>query len=384
MPNVAQQKVLVGLSGGMGSAITAALLKNQGYDVVALHVSLKTKGVSKFDHLGFKCLTLSDATRARKFCERLDVPFHEIDGSDHFEHQVIDNLVHEYLSCRYPNPCIKCHTGLKLRLLFEKADELDCPLIATGHYTQIHHEVSTGLARVYKAIDSKKDQSYLLFELVQEQLKRLLMPMGNLQTTMVRRLAVELGMDPELHTENAQTHCFNHHPGRGQFIDSRSTKEFREPGSIKITDGTTVGHHMGLHRHEIGQHQGLHLTVKDTEKYYVIDKRKVDNVLVVGYKEQLYTDELVVESTNWLRTMNSIHDIHCSALLDPERSTVPCVVAHYAFGYATVRFEEGQRAINPGQPILFYDDTELLGGAYVRKTIPHDDQAEAKDKKGAY
>src|SRR5687767_608710 len=177
------------MSGGVDSSVAAALLKSQGYDVIGVHMQLWDHGNANVERFGGRCCSLVDSNDARRVCDKLDIPYFVINGEDVFKEKVVDYFVHEYLQSRTPNPCVQCNNQIKFSFLFQKADELECEFVATGHYAQVVYNPAIDSARLLKAADAQKDQTYFLFGLTQKALKRTMMPLGGLNKMMVRRLA---------------------------------------------------------------------------------------------------------------------------------------------------------------------------------------------------
>ena len=350
------KKVLVGMSGGVDSAVTAALLRTQGYDVIGAHLELSTEFKGR-------CSTYHQAADAKKICEKLDVPFHAFDARDVFQSKVEDYFVHEYLQQRTPNPCVQCNKEIKFGYLLEKADELGCELIATGHYARVVHDEVTGKAQLLKAADLKKDQSYSLFALNQAILKRVLMPLGGIGQAMVKKLAMEFELEKDNPT-SGQEICFGGQAGYAEFIDQRSAVGFRPRGTIRTMSGEILGDHWGLHHYMIGQ-TNLPLAVKEPEKYFVVGFEMSNQGLIVGGPEFLLQKELLASRATWLREIYGVRGIRCHARISPSNPEAACRVTAFENGYVHVGFEEAQVAIRPGQAIVFYEGDEVLGGAFI-------------------
>jgi len=357
------------MSGGVDSSVTAALLKNQGYEVIGVHMRLWNDGKENADRFGGRCCSLVDSNDARRVCDRLDIPYYVLDTEEVFKEQVVDYFVHEYLQNRTPNPCVQCNSEIKFSHLFKKADELGCYWVATGHYAQVIQDSISKIARLHKAVDPQKDQSYFLFGLTQKALTRTLMPLGGLSKVMVRKLADQFSL-VNANKPDSQEICFIGDEGYKKFIEDRAAPKFRPGGMIKTLSGNVMGSHEGLFRFTIGQKKGLDLKgVKEGEEWFVVATDSKDNTVYVGAESDLYQRELFASKLNWIHPLSELKGIRCQAKIRSRSEPSNCIVTSFENHTVHVEFEEPQRAITPGQSIVFYRDDEVLGGAFIDRVV---------------
>lgn len=343
-------RALVAMSGGVDSSVAAAMLVEEGHEVIGVTLKLWQGPNGEAPTAG--CCTVSDSEDARRVAAQLDIPYYVLDYTDDFSDGVVDRFLADYVSGRTPNPCVECNRTVKFDRLVDQMRDFECDVMVTGHYART--EFSDGRWRLLRGVDSGKDQSYVLSMLTQSQLEKVRFPVGGIDKSETRRIAAEL----ELRTadkRDSQDICFVGSGDYRLFIRSQAP-EVERPGPIVDESGTVVGEHRGIVDVTIGQRRGLNVAVG--EPRYVTDIVPSTNTVVVGRREQLARTEVV------LREMTSVSGRPLPRLvLAQYRAHGDAVPATVVDGI--LRFEEPQYAVAAGQTIAFYDGDEVLGGAII-------------------
>ncbi len=344
-----KKRVAVAMSGGVDSSVAAAILKNQGYQVFGITMLL----YSDYSH--------KVAEQARRVAERLAIPHYVIDFRESFSQQVIVPFCNEYVQGRTPNPCINCNHYVKFGALLNKSSDLGADFMATGHYARV--ESSQYGYHLLKGIDRTKDQSYFLYTLGQEQLEHLLLPLGHLNKAEVKRIALEMGLADAIRYES-QDICFIPDNNLHSFIREHISSQ---PGDIIDTKGNILGRHKGLAYYTVGQRQGLRLT--SNKRLYVLRLEAESNKLIVGSQDQLFTSQLFASHLSWISGKAPEKTDNITAKV---RYKSPEVGAKLYLNKNTVEvyFAQPQRAIAPGQSIVFYRGKEVLGGGIIEYSEP--------------
>ena len=366
-------KVVVAMSGGVDSSVTAALLQLQGYDVIGM--SIQTFDNAKEDKDRFdSCCSISDMNDARRVCETLGVPFFVINAVDAFESRVIDHFVSEYLQARTPNPCVLCNNHIKFDFLLERALEIGADYVATGHYAKVLKDDDTGRYSLMRAVDEQKDQSYYLFGLTQEQLKRTLMPLGDLRKIQVRKLAQEFGLLRVSKKPDSQEICFVGSEGYAKFIEKKVGTSVFVPGVFRLPEGETLGAHQGVHHFTVGQRKGLPAEVTQGAQklgyggeIYVSAIDPKSGVVTLGHDASLFKKALVATDFNWMAGGDFSKDRKVIARIRSRHEGAPATVRLFAGNKVAVEFDEAQRAITPGQAVVLYENDIVVGGGWIEK-----------------
>ncbi len=355
------KRVILGLSGGVDSSVAALLLKQQGYTVEALFMKNWTE-----DDNDIHCPAAEDFLQAQQVCEQLDIPLHQANFSKEYWEQVFEYCLEEFDKGRTPNPDILCNREIKFKVFLDHAIALGADCIATGHYAQIAQNEDA--YRLQKAQDPKKDQTYFLYAVEQSALAKTLFPIGHLNKSKVREIAREAKL-PTADKKDSTGICF---------IGERKFKQFLsqylplKPGPIKNTHGDTIAEHDGLCFYTLGQRNGLGiggLRNYDTTPWYVVAKDIPNNTLVVAQGQNhplLLCDRLHAKELHWINGKPTTTNFDCYAKTRYGQTAVPCHVTLDDTTDAKVVFTSQQRAITPGQSVVFYQQDVCLGGGIIQ------------------
>lgn len=355
------KRVVIGMSGGVDSSVAAYLLKQQGYDVIGVTMQIwQDKSKEVIEREG-GCCSLSAVEDARRVCAKIDIPFYVMNFKQIFEKMVIDYFVDEYLLGRTPNPCIACNKFIKFDALLERSKALEAEYVATGHYARIMYDEGCKRHIIRKSAAPQKDQTYVLYNLSQEQLRHILMPLGDYNKEQVREIARKL----DLRTANkpeSQEICFVEDNDYGRFISERRGEDIK-PGLFVDAKGNKLGTHKGIAHYTIGQRKGLGIALG--KPMFVVEIIPGKNLVVLGDETEVFSKELTASQMNYIALEKLEGPIDVRAKIRYSAKEAAAKVIPIDGDRVKVLFEEPQRAITPGQAVVFYQEDVLVGGGTI-------------------
>jgi tRNA-uridine 2-sulfurtransferase len=366
------------MSGGVDSSAAAAILKEQGHDLVGFTMQLwnQHRGISvdeNGDPLPSRCCSLDDVYDARRVAEELGFPFYVLNLEKDFERDVVGPFVDSYLNGETPIPCVSCNSRLKFASLDRLAASLGCDKVATGHYARVEYDEQSDRYRLFRGRNLQKDQSYFLWELTQEQLSRAMFPLGEMSKPEVREVAREHSLATAEKAESQEI-CFVPDGDYAGFIDRYLESEdtaHRLPGEGEIVNSTgqLMGHHAGIHHYTIGQRRGI--GIAGERPLYVIEIDAPKNRVVVGHQDELLVREYAATGVNWVAFDKPGAAVRADVRVRYRHLPAPATITKLDNGRqprVRVVFDEPQRAITPGQATVFYRGDEVVGGGWIVKT----------------
>jgi len=356
-------RVVVAMSGGVDSSTAAWFLKEKGYEVIGAMMCI---GMTDRSEKGpARCCSLSDIEDARRVALQLEIPFYVFYLKDEFERSVIQYFCEEYRRGRTPNPCILCNERIKFGSFWEKAKEFGADFISTGHYARLEFDEERDHYILKKGMDRRKDQSYVLFSLTQDQLRHVLFPLGEFQKEEIRQKAFQLGLRVHDKPESQEV-CFIHEPSYHSFLQERFGESIK-PGPIVDKKGVVLGKHKGIPFYTIGQRRGLNLA--KGKPLYVIGIDREKNVLVVGEETEVYGDTFIIDSVSWITSRVMTLPFSAKVKIRYNHPGSEAVLSIKGEDELEVKFKTPQKAITPGQAAVFYDGETVLGGGWIKEVI---------------
>lgn len=356
-----KKKVAVGMSGGVDSSVAAWLLKEQGFDVIGVTMQIwqDEEPLAMAENGG--CCGLSAVDDARRVADRLDIPYYVLNFKREFKDNVIDYFIDEYVHARTPNPCIACNRYVKWEALLNRAVELGCDYIATGHYARVC-QLDNGRYALQKSAAVRKDQTYALYNLTQEQLSRTLMPVGEYDKEQIREMAEKIGL-LVAGKPDSQEICFIPDNDYASYIEKETGQTFPE-GNFVDAGGRVLGRHKGIIHYTVGQRKGLGLSLGTPA--FVTELRPETNEVVIGTNEATFHDRLLADRVNWMSIPELQGERRVTAKIRYSHQGASCSIRMTGEDEVECRFEEPVRAITPGQAVVFYDGDIVVGGGTIR------------------
>ena len=341
-------KVLLGMSGGVDSSVSALLLKNEGYEVIGVTLSLSN---------------YTDSKDAKEVCNKLGIEHISIDMQKSFKKYVIDNFIKCYANALTPNPCIECNRKLKFGEMYKKAKQLNCDFLATGHYAQIEYNNIYNQYVLEKCINLDKDQSYVLYTLPNEILKNVIFPLGKFKSKEeIRKIARENDLVNVANKPDSEDICFIPNGNYKKFLEENSNIK-PKPGNIVTKDGTIFGKHTGLYNYTVGQRKGMGISYK--EPLFVIGFNVIKNELIVGTKEEVYKKEAIVNNVNILIKNIEIDNLKVGVKTRYTKKESMATLHIIEDNKIKIVFEEPEKSLTPGQSAVFYLDNVVVGGGVI-------------------
>ena len=355
-----KKKVVVGMSGGVDSSVAAWLLKEQGYDVIGVTMQIWQDEEETVQEENGGCCGLSAVDDARRVAAKLEIPYYVMNFKEQFRHSVIDYFVDEYTNGRTPNPCIACNRYVKWESLLKRSLDIGADCIATGHYARVE-QLANGRWSLWTSATARKDQTYALYNLTQDQLARTLMPVGAYTKEEIRQMALDLQL-PVASKPDSQDICFVPDGDYASFIEKTACRRFPE-GNFVLSDGTVVGRHKGIIHYTVGQRKGLGLSLG--HPVFVLEIRPDTNEVVVGTGEESMSRYVLADHLNFMSVPDLTEPVRLFAKIRYNHRGAWCQVEKTGDDQILCTFDEPVRAITPGQAVVLYDGEYVFGGGTI-------------------
>lgn len=357
-------RVVVAMSGGVDSSLTAALLVRQGYEVIGATMQIwDNEQLDKEGNSG--CCSLSAVNDARRVAEKIGIPYYVLNFRDYFKAKVVDYFIEEYCQGRTPNPCIACNKYVKFQLFCQRAMEFGADYVATGHYGRIEYSGEMGRFLLLKGIDAAKDQSYALYHLNQRLLKHFLLPLGGLTKVETREMARDFGLSVA-DKPDSQEICFIPDDDYKRFLREKAPEALKQ-GNIVDCRGNILGRHQGLPLYTVGQRKGLGIATGTS--LYVVKLDSEKNELVVGDNAQIFSKALISGELNFISLEKLKEPLEAEVKIRYSAKPAPAIIYPLPEGKLKAEFKKTQRAVTPGQSAVFYNGDIVIGGGIIQKSL---------------